>query len=617
MVPLKKCSIGIYGKWGTGKTTLMKLVEAKLKPTIFCWDKIVGQDKSAEQDTLKKYLYENFHGNNDIDIAWINCKDKEFKKFTNENDRYPQTITITNDDDDEISIKLTEKRKAMLEINHRKIYEFTVEEEKIFYEERQNNNSNHNAQNISPYLSNVKENDILTVWFNAWRYEREEQFAVIPLLKTIAYAMGEHPFYKNIKPILLRGLEILSKDIIRNLATRYILTKEGMDEFEKNLIPKLERIPEIDKDTIYFDGIKKIEDEIHNIREKYPRSRIVVFIDDLDRCSPETAVEVFESIKVFLDIEGFVFILGLSRDLLDKMIKIKLEKAGLKDIEAEDYVRKIIQIEINIQDWNDESIGELIKSLSKRLDKIHHEGVEKCQDLILKAVAQNPRQTKRFINNFIVASSAKPELNARVYFCREVIVNKWPEFYNNLRSDENFRNLIVDYLNKQVEFRKKDLEEDRQKDKKTLSISEQRLLEIVDPLWDFLDEEEKKSNAFSEIVKDWQKLESIGESLKGSGPTKYDGRDYAIIAQNVFRQLCNTDPKSQDINRLAAEVGAYDNRNDVAYIAEQVLLQQLQFIERDSHSNNVRLTPLGRKNCGKDIYIPPADIQKLRMRFNI
>jgi uncharacterized protein YjbI with pentapeptide repeats len=216
-----------------------------------------------------------------------------------------------------------------------------------------------------------------------------------------------------------------------------------------------------------------------------------------------------------------VFIVGLSRDLLDKMTKIKLEKAGLKDEEAEGYVRKIIQIEINIQDWNNESIGKLIKSLTERLDKIHRKGVEESQDLILKAVARNPRQTKRFINNFIVASSAKPELNerSRVYFCREVIVNNWPEFYNNLRSDENFRNLIVDYLKKPVEDRKKALEEERQKDKKALSISEQRLLEIVDEnLWNFLDEEEKKTKSFSKIIEDWQKYESIGESLKGSEP---------------------------------------------------------------------------------------------------
>src|SRR5215204_7504554 len=33
----QKCSIGIYGGWGTGKTTLMKLVEKKLRPPIFNW----------------------------------------------------------------------------------------------------------------------------------------------------------------------------------------------------------------------------------------------------------------------------------------------------------------------------------------------------------------------------------------------------------------------------------------------------------------------------------------------------------------------------------------------------------------------------------------------------
>jgi hypothetical protein len=91
-------------------------------------------------------------------------------------------------------------------------------------------------------------------------------------------------------------------------------------------------------------------------------------------------------------------------------------------------------------------------------------------------------------------------------------------------------------------------------------------------------------------------------------------RDCAIIVQNVFSQLCNTDPQSQDINRLAAEVGAYDNKNDVANIAEHVLLQH-HFIERDPRNNKVKLTALGRENCAKGIYIPPSDIQKLR--FNI
>jgi predicted KAP-like P-loop ATPase len=34
-----KFSIGIYGEWGTGKTTLMKLIEKAIRGYIFSWDK--------------------------------------------------------------------------------------------------------------------------------------------------------------------------------------------------------------------------------------------------------------------------------------------------------------------------------------------------------------------------------------------------------------------------------------------------------------------------------------------------------------------------------------------------------------------------------------------------
>ena len=96
---------------------------------------------------------------------------------------------------------------------------------------------------------------------------------------------------------------------------------------------------------------------------------------------------------------------------------------------------------------------------------------------------------------------------------------------------------------------------------------------------------------------------------------KYEHRDYAAIAEHVFHELCNRDPQWQDINTHANKVNAYNNKTDVANIAEQVLLQQLHFIERDLHNNNVRLTPLGRENCAKGIDIPPSDIQKLRKRL--
>jgi predicted KAP-like P-loop ATPase len=46
--------------------------------------------------------------------------------------------------------------------------------------------------------------------------------------------------------------------------------------------------------------------------------KIIIFIDDLDRCSPKETVQVLESTKAFLDIRGFVFVIGLSLETTDK-----------------------------------------------------------------------------------------------------------------------------------------------------------------------------------------------------------------------------------------------------------------------------------------------------------
>jgi nucleoside-triphosphatase THEP1 len=45
-------------------------------------------------------------------------------------------------------------------------------------------------KSIKNQLDKDKEN-IITVWFDAWKYENEKQFALIPLLKTISYSIKD------------------------------------------------------------------------------------------------------------------------------------------------------------------------------------------------------------------------------------------------------------------------------------------------------------------------------------------------------------------------------------------------------------------------------------------
>lgn len=51
-----------------------------------------------------------------------------------------------------------------------------------------------------------------------------------------------------------------------------------------------------------------------------PGLRFVVLIDDLDRCLPEKAVEMLESIKLFLDIPAFAFVIGVDNEVIERGI---------------------------------------------------------------------------------------------------------------------------------------------------------------------------------------------------------------------------------------------------------------------------------------------------------
>lgn len=49
----------------------------------------------------------------------------------------------------------------------------------------------------------------------------------------------------------------------------------------------------------------------------------MVFIDDLDRCLPDRAVEVLEAIKLFLDVEGCVFFIAVDRDVIERVVRVQ------------------------------------------------------------------------------------------------------------------------------------------------------------------------------------------------------------------------------------------------------------------------------------------------------
>jgi len=297
---------------------------------------------------------------------------------------------------------------------------------------------------------------ILPIWFNAWKYEREDSLATVSLLKTVGYAMAGHQRFDTLSKTIFKGLTIVSKDMMQQIAMQVVSKQNSIDDEE--IDQKMDHLNKLYRDSIYYEGLDKIKEEMRSIREKDPECRVVIFIDDLDRCSPNKALEVLESIKLFLDLEGFVFVIGLSHKTVTQLITRAYETTGIK---GEDYIKKIIQIPIKIPSWSKESIIDLIEnSITPRLNSDYTKFLSQNSAMIAKVIDYNPRQLKRFINNVIIAfetfasKQGSPEIQFNEIFLVKILKSEWPDFYHEFVTNKDFRDIVRWMITRPGQLRK-------------------------------------------------------------------------------------------------------------------------------------------------------------------
>lgn len=104
--------------------------------------------------------------------------------------------------------------------------------------------------------------------------------------------------------------------------------------------------------------------------------RIVLYIDDLDRCPEERVVEVLEAVNLLMAFPLFVVVVGVDpRWVKNALIKKhhmqftghigENENKEIEIIEASSYLEKIFQVPFHLKDAEDKSIKGMIKTLAK------------------------------------------------------------------------------------------------------------------------------------------------------------------------------------------------------------------------------------------------------------
>jgi len=123
------------------------------------------------------------------------------------------------------------------------------------------------------------------------------------------------------------------------------LLKKAEDLKEGDLTKYLAESPEHEERR----SVREFREDFAKLLSQTKRKRLVVVIDDLDRCLPETIIETLEAIKLFLFVNHTAFIIGADERLVKYAVRRRFpELPGERTEVGRDYLEKLIQFPIRI-----------------------------------------------------------------------------------------------------------------------------------------------------------------------------------------------------------------------------------------------------------------------------
>ena len=249
---------------------------------------------------------------------------------------------------------------------------------------------------LNKQLDNRENGHYNTLFFQPWQFEEKEEVWKALLLSTLRYLEVElerlksqtEIKYEKVKKTLTSLMLGVGK-LALNKALKSIsggnITADGIFEMYANA----------SKDNSNFintfrEEFKSIKDEILNASGNQ-QARLFIFVDDLDRCTPENCIMVLESIKLFFDLEECVFIMGIDREVVQKGIEHKYSNSI--SIKGQDYLDKMIQLPFSLPPVSEETFKNFVEVTTRDLNFS-----ESINQLVTIASESNPRRVKRLCN---------------------------------------------------------------------------------------------------------------------------------------------------------------------------------------------------------------------------
>lgn len=305
----------------------------------------------------------------------------------------------------------------------------------------------------------------IIVNINPWEYNNSKEDFVKMFLISLFEAVkeyldneeaGREDYVKLFLKSILSPLKLSAE--FKGIKAEYDVSKFTI-ESQKELIDEYV--------TNNFKVKKSIEKLLNS--ELLGNRKIIIFIDDLDRCSWDVVVNVLESIKLVLNSPNCIFFLGCDKEYLENALLVKYDKfisylskdeitneaiGRIQRKFSKDYLEKIIQVPFNLPELDKNAYIQYIDAIfnacnpMSSINDIQSQNnlYEKFKSLLntdllaelFRECNSNPRRVKRilnlvFLNYLFLCFKNKPEnikdqdMNLLVFLY--IVRNEFPDHF--------------------------------------------------------------------------------------------------------------------------------------------------------------------------------------------
>jgi hypothetical protein len=193
---------------------------------------------------------------------------------------------------------------------------------------------------------------------------------------------------------------------------------------------KLEELAEREKTLEY------LKDSISACVAKSKGGKVVVFVDELDRCSPAYAIRLLERLKHLFDVDGVVFILLWHRQQIKKAVESFYGSGSDGSMYLDKFVDYPLSLSVSNVRASDPPMKRLLSEMTKDFpqdQQLQFQENISWLNTVSLLLRLNARQTQRVAQWWVMS-------NTRNFVALETwlmgIKAKFPEVYEGLKAGE-------------------------------------------------------------------------------------------------------------------------------------------------------------------------------------